>query len=217
MTIKHIIFDLDGTLINSVPDIATALNHTLSLFNIPSVEESRVKNWVGKGIDTLLDYAIEDAGTDQSIKEEALNTIKKKYLECCTEKTHLYANVIETLSLLREKQIELTIATNKPSAMISPILRKLQIDSFFSLHIGGDEVTNKKPHPEMLHKCMETLGFNSVQTLMVGDSSNDILAAKSANIPVAALTYGYNHGQPIEDKNPDFILNSFDEIMKIIP
>lgn len=220
MSVKFLIFDLDGTLVNSAPDIAQALNKTLLEFDLPEVEETQVQNWVGKGIDVLLlralENALEDAHAIEKIKDKALPVIKYHYSECCTDKTHLYPQVIETLNKLQEKEFEFAIATNKPTAMISPILNALSINNYFPFCVGGDDVTNKKPHPEMLLKCMLERGYSPEETMMIGDSSNDILAARNANIPVAAFTYGYNHGKPIELDNPDFVLNSFNELLNVI-
>ncbi|UAA40230.1 phosphoglycolate phosphatase [Paraneptunicella aestuarii] len=220
MTVKFLIFDLDGTLVNSAPDIAQALNKTLLEFGLSVVEETQVQEWVGKGIEVLLARALENALEDtdaiEKMKGKALQSIKHHYAQCCTDKTHLYPQVIETLDKLQEKELDFSIATNKPTAMIAPILNALNISSYFPFFVGGDDVVNKKPHPEMLLKCMSERGYKPEETMMIGDSSNDIQAARNAHIPVAAFTYGYNHGKPIASENPDFVLNSFSELLNII-
>lgn len=213
--IALILFDLDGTLIDSVPDLAVALNRMLVDLGLPVVGDSLVREWVGNGAAKLVARALQyTAGSigegvvNSSDSSRALDIFLAHYNDCCADKTVLYDGVLEALEQFSQQQITMAIVTNKPHRFIVPILERLSIAHYFSLLLGGDELDNKKPHPEPLLYCINTLGFKASQVLMVGDSRNDIEAARGANITVAAMNYGYNHGEPIERDKPDAVFAS---------
>ncbi|MGH1486931.1 MAG: phosphoglycolate phosphatase [Cellvibrionaceae bacterium] len=218
-----LIFDLDGTLIDSVPDLAVAVDEMLICLNLPLAGEDRVRTWVGNGAAKLVERALHyslsysSSNTTESdagkLMPDALKHFFKAYQQNCSQRTVLYPDVIETLSELKKRQVTMALVTNKPRQFVPPILQKLSMDHYFSLVLGGDDLPNKKPHPQPLLHCMETLGFSQQQTMMVGDSKNDVDAAKNANILVAAVDYGYNHGQPIEDEQPDAVLSNIKQVL----
>lgn len=222
-----ILFDLDGTLIDSVPDLAVALNRMLADLALPLVSENLAREWVGNGAVKLVERALHFTANQQSVNQqgiapEALSNIYPKaldaflahYDDCCADKTVLYDGVFEALEQFKQQQITMAIVTNKPLRFIAPILEHLSIAHFFSLLLGGDELANKKPHPEPLLYCIKKLNFSGPQVLMVGDSRNDIEAARAANIAVVAMNYGYNHGQPIALEKPDAVFASMVELAK---
>lgn len=223
--VELILFDLDGTLIDSVPDLAIALNRMLAEFALPVVSENLAREWVGNGAEKLVERALaftvnqkRDNNLDNisASHPKALDAFLAHYDDCCADKTVLYDGVIDALEQFKRQQITMAIVTNKPYRFIAPILEHLSIAPYFTLLLGGDELANKKPHPEPLLHCMNALNFSESQVLMVGDSRNDIEAARAANIAVAAMNYGYNHGQAIELDKPDAVFASMVELAKQI-
>jgi phosphoglycolate phosphatase len=221
--VELILFDLDGTLIDSVPDLAQALNLMLVEFALPTISEALVREWVGNGAAKLVERALDftasqlstnnlgllgELGDVEVFHPKALDAFLVHYDACCAHKTVLYAGVLDALEQFRRQQITMAIVTNKPRRFIAPILQHLAVAHYFTLCLGGDEVVNKKPHPEPLLHSMQLLNFEAPQVLMVGDSRNDIAAARSAGITVAAMNYGYNHGRQIELDEPDAVFAS---------
>lgn len=217
--ISLVMFDLDGTLIDSVPDLAIAVDQTLEALSLPAAGEDNVRSWVGNGAAKLIERALRFAGLDVAAETfsggqaKALAVFFECYQRCCAEKTVLYPGVEALLETLRQHQVKMAIVTNKPRQFVSPILKHLSIESYFDYILGGDDLPNKKPHPEPLLHCMAELGVSADESLMVGDSRNDIQAARNANVLVAAVDYGYNHGAPIEDEQPDFVLSNIHQVI----
>ena len=208
-----ILFDFDGTLIDSAPDLALAINHMLQTLGCDPFEESRVRGWVGNGARTLVERALrasfgEEAPLPVSL-DEALETFMAFYAENLAVKTVTYPDVPEVLTQLSAEGFRMAIVTNKPHAFVEPILQSLGMDDLFELTVGGDSLPHKKPHPApLLHAC-ETLGIAPEKCVMVGDSKNDILAAKAAAMHCIGLGYGYNYGEAISAYDPDLVLHDF--------
>ena len=232
---KLYMFDLDGTLIDSVPDLATAVDTMLQSLSLPVVGEAQVRAWVGNGAAKLVERALLfgfsgnadiDSQINQqsrvqeqlaSVKVEALSRFFACYQGCCTEKTVLYPGVAEALNGLQQQQVLMAIVTNKPREFVGPILQALGIEQYFALILGGDDLSDKKPHPAPLLHCMQTLGCTPQQTLMIGDSRNDVQAARNAGVLVAAVDYGYNHGASIDSEGPDIVVSTINDLIDMIP
>ena len=207
-----ILFDFDGTLIDSAPDLALSINRMLERLGRPPFEETTVRGWVGNGARTLVERALRAAGADADDPEaadRALGIFLSIYADNLAVLTRPYPQVPETLRLLREKGYRLAIVTNKPYAFVEPILQTLGMDTFFEYTVGGDSLPNRKPHPQpLLHAC-DALGVPRENCVMVGDSKNDVLAAKAAGMACIGLGYGYNYGEPIAAYGPDLVLDDF--------
>lgn len=208
-----LLFDLDGTLIDSVPDLALAVNLTLQQLGLGTFEESQVRGWVGNGARTLITRALRAAqnGIDPAREQidDALEIFLDNYGNHLGVKTVAYPNVPEVLERLRSGGFRLAIVTNKPHAFVEPILQNLGMSHLFEYIVGGDSLPHKKPDPSpLLHVC-DTLGIDRDRCVMIGDSKNDILAAKSAGIHCIGLGYGYNYEEPIEAYEPDLVLHDF--------
>lgn len=218
---KAIIFDLDGTLINSTPDLALAINHMLESLNHKPFDESIIDRWVGNGALVLVQRALSgdvdiDDGLDDDYIQNALDIFLKFYGDNLSVKTTLYPNVFNTLKLLKSKGYHLAIITNKPYLFIEPILKSLNILKFFDYYIGGDSLVEKKPNPlPLLHVC-ERLNLSTKESIMVGDSKNDILAGNSCSMDTIGVTYGYNYGEDIESYNPSVVIDNFGEILELL-
>jgi len=218
---KLIIFDLDGTLIDSVPDLAEAVNKMLLALGLSAYDEDTIRNWVGNGAQILVKRAL--LGTkelDKSIESGYFNKALKLFLDFYVQnvcvKTRPYPNVITTLRILKEKGFILAIVTNKPAAFVSPILQTLGLETLFTYTVGGDSLERKKPDPlPLLHVCKE-LNFSIEESVMVGDSKNDIVAASSASMDSIAVTYGYNYGESIQSYHPDVVVDDVKEIVDIL-
>jgi phosphoglycolate phosphatase len=211
---KLVMFDLDGTLIDSVPDLAKAIDHMLVKFELPKAGEERVRSWVGNGAGKLVERALSYHQADvETLQQAAMNEFLRCYEESCAQDTCLYPGVREGLIEFQQRGCLMAIITNKPRRFIKPILQALDIDHYFSYLSGGDDHPNKKPQPDSLLECMKFFNVDQTQALMIGDSCNDIEAAKNANVLVAAVDYGYNHGRDIVEDKPDIIVSSINQVI----
>lgn len=208
-----ILFDFDGTLIDSVPDLARSVNHMLGRLGRPPFEEARIRPWIGNGARTLVERALRAAYDGDAplplLVDEALKIFLNFYADNLAVGTVTYPNVPQVLRQLRDKGYRLAIVTNKPAAFIEPILQSLGMDTMFELKIGGDSLPHRKPDPlPLLHVC-EMLGIDREKCVMVGDSKNDILAAKAAQMHCIGVGYGYNYDEDIAAYGPDLVLDDF--------
>lgn len=219
---KLIIFDFDGTLIDSVPDLAASVNFMMQELGMQPYDVDTIRGWVGNGASTLVKRTlvgdVDIAGVDigNNIFEKALDIFLDHYEHNLAVETYLYDGVQETLQVLHDKGYKMAIVTNKPYEFIAPILDALQIAHYFSLNIGANSLKNKKPDPEPLLHVIESLHVTKGDALMVGDSKNDILAAKNAGVTSVAVTYGYNYGEDIEIYDPDVIIDRFEDLQKVL-
>ncbi len=218
---KLIIFDLDGTLIDSVPDLASAVNHMLETLERETFGEETIRYWVGNGAQILIKRALSgsteiDENLDETLFEKALTVFLDFYGKHLCTTTRTYDNVPATLRTLKAEGYRLAIVTNKPFEFVGPILEGLRLDDLFELILGGDSLEKKKPDPSpLLHVC-ETVNVSIDESLMVGDSKNDILAASAAGMQSIGVTYGYNYGEEIEVYGPSIIINDFSELLEYL-
>jgi len=210
--LKLIIFDFDGTLIDSVPDLTASINYMYSKFNLKSVDEEIVANWLGDGAVKLIERALNYYNLKYNKK--ALKIFKEHYSKNFAVNTKLYPYAKEILEYLKEIY-KLALITNKPFEFVNPILEKLNI-KYFDFILGGDSLKEKKPSPlPILHTCKK-LNISPKETVIVGDSKNDIIAGKKAEVKTIAITHGYNFGEDIKKYNPDIIINSLKELKEIL-
>ncbi|UTA48597.1 phosphoglycolate phosphatase [Simiduia sp. 21SJ11W-1] len=209
-----VLFDLDGTLIDSVPDIATATDTMLKSLGQPEAGVARVRNWVGNGAATLVARALEHAGLEQSMHAQAMTLWRAAYTLCCTRNTSLYPGAKEFLAFLQQSNISMALVTNKPVQFARPIVEHLGIAHYFDSMFGGECVANKKPAPDMLLEAMKEANIGAAHTLMVGDSAADIGAARAAQVPVAAVSYGYDRGAPVATLNPDALVDDLRKLFQ---
>lgn len=214
--IRLVAFDLDGTLIDSLPDLAAAVDAMLIERGMPAAGEAKVCGWVGNGSRKLVERALHDAlGTipDEGRVTSAHARFLHHYAEAPSAHTRVYPGVIEALAALRERDIVVALITNKPQAFIAPILESLGLAGYFDLTLGGDSLPSKKPDPAPLLHVAEHFGIAPAQCLMVGDSRHDIEAGKCAGFQTRAVPYGYNHGEPVASSRPDGMLESLAELV----
>lgn len=217
---KLIGFDLDGTLVNSLPDLALSLNSAFAEVGLPQASEELVLTWIGNGADVLFAKGMEWTGKADEFSQEELAQIKRRfgyfYGENVCNISKLYPNVKETLETLKTQDYILAVVTNKPTKHVLPVLQAFKIDHLFSEALGGQSLPQIKPHPAPLYYLCGKFGLYPHEILFIGDSKNDILAAKAAGCKSVGLTYGYNYNIPISESEPDYVCEDFAEILKVI-
>ena len=214
---KLVMFDLDGTLIDSVPDLAAAVDHMLVALGRPPAGLEAVRQWVGNGAEVLVRRALagslEHADVDPELAERGLALFMQAYGES-HELTVVYPGVRDTLRWLHKQGVEMALITNKPERFVAPLLDQMKIGRYFRWIIGGETLPQKKPDPAALLFVMQMAGIAPEHALFVGDSRNDVLAATAAGVKSVGLTYGYNHGRPIEEESPSLVL---DDLRLLLP
>lgn len=214
--ITLICFDLDGTLVDSVPDLAAAVDLALADLALPAAGEARVRDWVGNGSRVLVERALTSA-LGQPPEAERLEAAHARFLHhyghAPNARTRLYPGVREALEGLAARGLTLTLVTNKPAAFIAPILGGLGIEGCFARCLGGDSLAEKKPHPAPLLAMSDHFEVPPSRCLMVGDSRHDIAAGKAAGFRTLAVPYGYNHGEPVAASGPDGLVESLAELV----
>lgn len=219
--IQLIAFDLDGTLLDSVPDLAVAADQAVQALGFPSVSEVQVRDYVGNGADILIGRALSqnltiDPSLSDELRGKARELFDDFYQQTEHRLSHLYPTVKETLQELHRAGIKMALVTNKPSKFVPDVLVQHAIADYFVDVIGGDTFSERKPNPIALNWLLEKHQLNAAQMLMVGDSKNDILAAKNAGCASFGLTYGYNHGEPIANSNPDYVADSLAQLLDVV-
>jgi len=224
---KLIMFDLDGTLVDSAYDIAAAVDKVLIENQQPAAGEQRIRQWVGNGAERLIRRSLVWLQCLESKKElsgdvfeQAADKLEEKLVQKYLQqfllayqavpiaKTVLYPGVEECLQTLHKQKIKMAVITNKPIDLTWPILKGLKIDHYFELVLGGDSLPEKKPSPMPLQHAMEKFLARSCQCVMVGDSKADIFAAQAAKVKVVAVDYGYSNGTPVQTWQPDYVTSN---------
>jgi phosphoglycolate phosphatase len=215
LPVKAVMIDLDGTLLDTVKDLAVAVNLMLKQLGRQPLDETQVRTFVGKGIPNLVERAL--AGEpDAALLERALPLYLDCYAGVNGQYTTLYPGVLEGLETLRHTGFPLACVTNKSERFTLPLLAQMRIDHYFSLVIAGDTLPRKKPDPlPLMHTCRH-FGIAPAQMLMVGDSLNDAQAARAAGCPVFCVTYGYNEGADVRELDVDAIVGSLLEATRLI-
>ncbi|ASP48739.1 phosphoglycolate phosphatase [Cognaticolwellia beringensis] len=219
-----LLFDLDGTLVDSAPDLAAAINEMLVTLGLKVFPQDKIRSWVGNGARTLVERALhhslkDNVAANDKYSEEEVNSavaIFLKYYQrnLCVESV-LYTGVKTTLLALKKQGYRLAIITNKPAEFIEPIVTGFGLSGIFELQLGGDSLKERKPHPLPLLYASTALNVSVNECIMIGDSKNDILAAKAANMQSIGLTYGYNYGEKISVYQPDWCLETFEELLPL--
>lgn len=212
--IDAVIFDLDGTLVHTLGDFQVALHRTMADLDLPPVPDALIAQTIGKGaehlIRSVLAYQIarpEVKGVGQAcpaltvdaLFQRASQLYQQHYRAVNGQFAQVYPGVFQALEALAAKNVPMACLTNKPLAFAQALLKDKSLAQFFGPVFGGDSFERKKPDPLPLIKTCQALGTGASRTLMVGDSSNDAQAAHAAGCPVVLVTYGYNHGQPVQD------------------
>ncbi|PUE06428.1 phosphoglycolate phosphatase [Limnohabitans sp. T6-5] len=208
--IQAAIVDLDGTMVDTLGDFEVALNYTMADLDLPPITRAMVERTVGKGSEHLIrsvlahqlaqaEKTVGACVTVDVLYEPAWQRYQHHYLSCNGQHSDVYPGVMEGLQALKSEGIRLACLTNKPLSFAQPLLQAKGLAGFFDQVFGGDSFERKKPDPLPILKTCEALDTTVASTLMVGDSSNDAQAAHAAACPVVLVTYGYNHGRPVQE------------------
>ena len=207
-----VLFDLDGTLVDSVPDLAYCVDEMMKQLGMPVRGEAAVRNWVGNGVQRLAERALINAvdGTpDQELMDRAFPIFLELYKENTSQRSRVYDGVIEGIEWIIEQGYRVACVTNKAEAFTIPLLKDKGLFDYFEVIVSGDTCAEKKPHPMPLLYAAEQLGVAPENALMIGDSRSDVLSARAAGFHVFCVTYGYNHGEDIRNYKPDVVADSF--------
>jgi len=194
LSVRAVLFDLDGTLVDSAPDLTLAANKMLSALGYPSVDCWQVKGWVGDGVRSLVRRALTAIlgyVPAEALIERSYVLFQRYYAEAIYQDSKLYPGVNKTLQSLKTSGLALACVTNKPSRFTRPVLEKSGLTGFFDIVVSGDDLSLKKPDPAQLEFAAEQLGVPLATCVLVGDSTNDVRAAGAAGIPILWATYGY--------------------------
>ncbi len=212
LNLQAAIVDLDGTMVDTLGDFCAALDRMLAELGLPSVPASAVAQMVGKGSEHLVRSVLAHVGGDPARYDAAFGSYQRHYAEVNGRHAQVYPGVEQGLRALQSRGLALACLTNKPTAFAIELLQAKGLRGFFAHVFGGDAFARKKPDPLPLLATCAALGSAPARTLMVGDSSNDAQAARAAGCPVLLVTYGYNHGQPVEAAGADGLLDSLGEL-----
>lgn len=215
------IVDLDGTMVDTLGDFVAALNLMLGDLSMAAVARERVARWVGKGSENLIKHALAldypeniainwEANDAQDLYAKAWGSYQRHYLAINGQYSSVYPGVVTGLQHLKVRGLKLACLTNKPTAFALALLKAKGLHGFFEMTFGGDAFVRKKPDPLPLLETCKALGTLPQRTLMIGDSSNDAQAARAAGCPVLLVTYGYNHGEPVEAVDADGFIDSLE-------
>ncbi|WOD11851.1 phosphoglycolate phosphatase [Pseudomonas sp. NyZ704] len=213
---KLVIFDLDGTLLDSVPDLASAIDSMLLDLGRPAAGIERVRDWVGNGSAALVRRALAGSIEYASVDEQEAELAHQVFLQAYSgghALTGVYPGVMAFLDALKTRGIAMAVATNKPERFVAPLLEEKGMLGYFDWLVGGDTLPAQKPDPAALHWIMQKAGVAVADTLFIGDSRNDVLAGQAAGVKVVAVSYGYNHGRPVSLENPDLLVDSLDVLI----
>jgi len=218
---RAVIFDLDGTLVDSAPDLAASVDHMQRRLGLPERGEAAVRQWVGNGVEKLVKRALCDdlhGEPDAALFERALPLFWAHYAEHPCVHSRLYPGVVEALDWLAARGVPRGVVTNKAMAFTTQVLAALGVAERFDAVVGGDTLAQKKPDPAPLLHALAQLGASAdeaAQALMVGDSAHDVLAARRAGLPVVCVPYGYNHGEDIRLSRPDAVVEGLDRLHEL--
>jgi phosphoglycolate phosphatase len=188
-----VVFDLDGTLVDSASDIAEAVNRTMADWSLPRVEEALIRGWIGDGARALVTSAFAHSGKAIEV-DEVMPGFMAHYAECLLLYPTVYPGVVETLRELRDRSVAVAVCTNKPERFVRPLLDALDLGGYFEVIVGGDTLPERKPSAVPLLHVVDRFGLQPARCLMVGDSATDVETAAAAEMPMALVTYGYLRG-----------------------
>lgn len=210
-----VLLDLDGTLIDSVPDLAYCVDEMMKQLDLPVRGETAVRDWVGNGVERLVRRALinaVDGEPDEALFQKAYPIFLDLYKDNTSQRSRVYDGVIEGIEWMLANGYRLSCVTNKAEAFTLPLLKDKNLHDYFEFIVSGDTCAEKKPHPMPLLHAADLMGVAPENALMLGDSKSDVKAARAAGFHVYCMTYGYNHGEDIRNYKPDVVMDSMTEL-----
>ena len=217
MPIKAVLIDLDGTLLDTVPDLADAANAMLAELGRLTLPADAIRDFVGKGIPNLVGRCLGYPGeSDAADAREALAVFRRHYTAVNGRRTRIYPGVLAGLQAMRAAGLKTACVTNKAAAFTEPLLEATGLARLIDMTVSGDTLAEKKPHPlPFLHLC-ERFGIAPAEALVIGDSRNDVAGARAAGCPVFCVPYGYSEGEDVRDLGADAIVSTLEEAARLV-
>lgn len=214
-----VLIDVDGTLVDSVPDLAYCVDEMMKQLGMLTHGEAKVREWVGNGVERLVRRALIgklEGEPDEDLYEKAYPIFLALYTENTSKRSCLYPGVKQGLEYLKSEGYKIGCVTNKAAQFTEPLLKDLGVYDYFSIVISGDTLEKKKPDPMPLLHAAKYFNVAPEQALMIGDSISDVKAARAAGFRIACMTYGYNHGVDIREAKPDAVMDSMAELPDLL-
>lgn len=214
-----VLIDVDGTLVDSVPDLAYCVDEMLKQLGMPTRGEEAVREWVGNGVVRLTERALVNdlnGYPDQALFDKAMPIFNELYAENTSKRSKLYDGVLDGMEFLKSLDLKIGCVTNKAAQFTIPLLKDLGLHDEFEVIICGDTLEKKKPDPAPLLYASKQLGVKPEESLMLGDSKSDVKAARAADFAIICVSYGYNHGEDIRHYEPDAVIDSMAELVNLI-
>jgi len=216
---KMLLIDVDGTLVDSVPDLAYCIDEMMIALGLPIRGEAAVRQWVGNGVERLVKRGLLnqlDGEPEAELYAKALPIFMDLYADNTSKRSCLYPGVTEGLAYMKAAGYQIGCVTNKAAQFTLPLLKDLGIFDAFEIVVSGDTLAKKKPDPLPLLHAAEKMGVAPADSMMLGDSKSDVKAARAAGFQIICMSYGYNHGEDIRDYNPDAVVDSMQEIEALL-
>ncbi len=217
---KLVLIDIDGTLVDTVPDLAYSIDMMLTRLDMPKLGQASVRQWVGNGVKRLVQRALTnniDGYPEPALFERALPIFMEIYHENTSQRSFVYEGVDEGLRYLKSlDNVTLGCATNKPTLFTNQLLQDLGLFDIFDIIVSGDTVPQNKPDPRPLLYACEQTGIAPENSLLIGDSKSDVKAARAANFNIICVSYGYNHGRDIHLEQPDAVIDNMNILSDLI-
>jgi len=216
---EMVLIDVDGTLVDSVPDLAYCVDEMMKQLGMPVHGEARVREWVGNGVERLVRRALIgklEGEPDEALFDQAYPIFIELYSENTSKRSCLYPGVKQGLEYLKSEGYKIGCVTNKAAQFTEPLLNDLGVSDYFSIVISGDTLEKKKPDPMPLLHAAKYFNVAPEQALMIGDSISDVKAARAAGFRIVCMTYGYNHGVDIREAKPDAVMDSMAELPDLL-
>ena len=217
MPVEALIFDLDGTLVDTAPDLMGATNHALSLIGRPPITMDQVRHMVGHGARSLIERGISATGesVDRATIDKMHTALLDYYSDHIADDSVIFDGLLDVLHKARDAKLKLGVCTNKVEHLSHKLLAELKMADFFGAVVGGDTLPIMKPDPAPYREVAQRLGVDVDRTIMFGDSETDIRTAQNAGVPVVAVTFGYT-SQRVETYNPTHVISHYDQAWEII-
>ncbi len=214
-----VLFDLDGTLIDTAPDLVSSINIALMQLNLPVYSEEKIRGWIGSGIEGVMKRALTNdinGQPDPTLLEKALSIFTQDYFDNICVRSRIYPGVIEALDYLESENIKIGCVTNKGGRYTNKLLKTIGLFEKFGVIVSGDTLAVRKPNPEPILHAATYFSISPDFVLMVGDSITDINAARAAGVQILCVPYGYNMGRDIHELKPDVVVETLAELTELI-
>ena len=214
---KAIVWDLDGTLVDTAPDLVTALNTVLDRNDVAGLSVETVRAMIGEGAQKLIERGFHESGKHLNPDEskKLIPLFIEAYTDCATERSRPFPKVVTTLTKLLEMNIPMGVCTNKPEMLARRVIEGLELSKYFKSIIGGDTTSTNKPDPQPLLRCLQEIGSSPQTSLMIGDSIVDVAAARATGVAVGVVPWGYR-SQSVESLAADYIFEDLSELLKVV-